>query len=162
MIKEHKRSFITAENVINISLALFALLLLLGSRNYSTEAKRFPQVVAGATLILSLYVTLKNCQHIRKAAKDANPAENGQQAEQEKAETNYNWLIIIGAGFAYYLLLKPLGFIITTLALMSSIPVALGYRKYKVVLPLAIILTLSFYWIFTSFFYIPLPKGLLF
>jgi hypothetical protein len=47
------------------------------------------------------------------------------------------------------------------MALMVIIPMFLGYKNKKVVWAVGLILTIAFYVVFRTYFFVPLPQGFL-
>ena len=160
MDKDNKISFIKGDNIINIALFIFAIFMLFQSKNYTLEARRFPQSVAGVMLVLSGYTVVISFLKYKKNKVDE-VAEVFIKTKRTQDLKDYSWLMVIAFGILYFMLLRPLGFIITTMAIMIATPIILGYKKYIVIIVLALTFTLGFYWIFTSAFFIPLPKGIL-
>jgi len=74
-------------------------------------------------------------------------------------------LLRLGGGMAifisYYLLLEPLGIIISSALAIVSCSLMYGERRYKYLLPLAILLPIGLYLFFFKVASIPMPQGIL-
>lgn len=57
-------------------------------------------------------------------------------------------------------LLEPAGFIISTFIFLAVGPYVLGWRKWKISLPLAVVLSLGIFALFNNYLLVPLPEGI--
>ena len=70
-------------------------------------------------------------------------------------------LITLAATLAYCILLKPLGFIPTSLAFMVFMMVTLGRRKPMALIAAPWVVTLSIWVVFEKILHLDLPPGVL-
>ncbi len=70
-------------------------------------------------------------------------------------------VIVVGASIFATLTLEPLGYPIVATLLLGFLLGAVERQKLRLVLPLALGLSIGSYWLFVSIFRVPLPKGLL-
>jgi putative tricarboxylic transport membrane protein len=70
-------------------------------------------------------------------------------------------LVALAATLAYCILLKPLGFIPTSLAFMVFMMVTLGRRKPMALVAAPWVVTLSIWLVFEKFLHLDLPPGVL-
>lgn len=156
--KNNSMILFNGDIIITIIIGLFSLMMLLLSVDYPKEARRFPQIVAGFTLILCIFqiamFLIRSKQKKESEQKDERDSESSSNIPAKK------WIGVFCITLAYYLVVVPIGFIISSILLLSVIPVYLGYRRYKIIISVAVITTLIAYYIFTGIFYVPLPKGL--
>ncbi len=151
-MESQRKSVFSGDLIITLVIAGVCLYMLGASESFKFLSKLFPRIIAGATLLACI---AQMVFAVRKArtAQPKKSAKTGAGA--------YNHLAIIAVTIAYIVALPFLGFIICTVALMVSIPLFLGYRNKVVIAVLALALTLSFYLVFKTFFYVPLPQGIL-
>jgi hypothetical protein len=140
-----KKGAINADMLITLLVGIVCLYMLLGSGDFRPLGRLFPRIVGGVALLACaaqfiLFLRAKG----KGGAKPTGPR---------------NHLLIAGIGVAYLLLLPFAGFILSTVVLMAGVPLALGYKNHKVIWPLAVLFTLAFYFVFRTFFYVPLPQG---
>ena len=69
--------------------------------------------------------------------------------------------MVLAASLLYVVLLVPIGFLPCTIAVLIALPYMLGYQRWKVLIPFAVVITVAFYVIFRYGFYIKLPAGVL-
>jgi hypothetical protein len=152
MDAEKKR--LPVEDLVIIAIiAVLGLYIIFGSGDFRLLGKLFPRIFAGMTLLACLAQVFISIRKHRLAAG------TGKAKAAEPGSKNY-WLIT-GISAVYLAVLPFVGFILSTIALMVVIPVVLGYRNKAVIVILGVVLTLSFYYVFKVFFYVPLPQGIL-
>ena len=64
--------------------------------------------------------------------------------------------------FCYYWLIGIFGMMATSIVMMPAFSFLYGYRKWKLVLPLSVVLAVSLYYFFAKVAHISIPKGSLF
>lgn len=150
--KAFAKKLVNGEFVIIVLLLVMSVAVLVISSGYPFEARRFPQLVAAVNLVLA-------CQQLYVRYKAAKTAQDTEKNKEEEKATN--WIFVLGVMVAYFLVVRPLGFIITNTIAMLAIPYYLGYRKWTVLVVYALATSLVAYYIFRGIFYVPLPKGIL-
>ncbi len=71
-------------------------------------------------------------------------------------------LALLGLALLYYWLMGILGYLLTSMLLLPVLMLFYGYRHYKVIVIVSIAFPLIMYYLFVTFMYVPLPKGILF
>jgi hypothetical protein len=71
-------------------------------------------------------------------------------------------LALFGIALLYYWLMGILGYILTSMLILPALMLFYGYRQYKVIVIVSIAFPLIMYYLFVTFMYVPLPKGILF
>jgi hypothetical protein len=71
-------------------------------------------------------------------------------------------LALFGIALLYYWLMGILGYILTSMLILPVLMLFYGYRQYKVIVIISIAFPLIMYYLFVTFMYVPLPKGILF
>ena len=71
-------------------------------------------------------------------------------------------LALFAIALIYYWLMGILGSLITSMLLLPVMMLFYGYRQYKVIVIVSIAFPLIMYYLFVTFMYVPLPKGILF
>lgn len=145
------KKVLTVDFCILVILAAVCLYMFFGGMPLDRETKMFPQIISAITFIFCMYAMAARLLAKPKAEKKS----------KEAAKTGIKHLLFTGVSIAYVLLLTPLGFIISSIALFIVLPVILGNKKFKVIIPMAIIATMLFYLIFKQLFFVNLPQGLL-
>ena len=145
-----KKNLFSADFCILILIAVACVYMFCCATALSGEASLFPQVVSAVTFIVCIYAI---GTHVVKA--------KAAVEEHSKEPKQYYHLILIGVALLYVLLLKPIGFIVCTIALFLLIPMILGNRNLKILIPVAVIASVAFYLVFKKCFYVNLPSGIL-
>ena len=151
------------DSMIIISLWLLSSLIIGLSRDYPVEARRFPQLVAGAVWILCIIQMTTVWLRHKKELAAATQADSSEAAETKKVVkgkwyAKNKWVVVLLMVFAHFLIVRTLGFIISTILLLTMIPLFLGYRKVWIILISAVVTTVITYFVFSGLFYVPLPR----
>lgn len=70
-------------------------------------------------------------------------------------------IFVLGTIFLYIIFLKPLGYLIATFLLMSTLFLIVGYRQWWQFVPFSALISLVTYYVFFKLFSCPFPPGLL-
>jgi len=110
----------------------------------------FPEAVLGAIMILSAklifdYVRADNLRKFRQFAKVENPQ---------------NFWITLAFMFAYVPLLGIFGFVVLTPIWAGAYMYVVGIRRWKLLIPAALILSALVIVVFPVLFLVPLPRGI--
>lgn len=155
------------EIVISIVVSLVAVAAMVGSRKFpgtglSTDigSARFPILYACALLVLSVILVVQN---LRKR-KQHPLADTGIFDKDANAEAPNYWRTLTGMGAtAMYLGTLPyLGYALTTGIYLSFLMALLGMRHTLWNPLLAVAITVTMYFTFSTGLHVPLPMGSLF
>jgi hypothetical protein len=152
---------------------VFFAIILVQSLGLSRTAGLMPKLISIVGIVLCVLVLLQGFIKAKATvtenseAKKAGTTEDKKQGdwqEMAKAEED-NGLplyatILISIGYLGLFIL--LGFPVASIAVMLVLPFLLNYRKYIVMIPVAIVSSLAIYFSFVYFFHITLPTGLVF
>ena len=120
----------------------------------SVETKLFPQIVSTVTFVFCMYAIAGKFL--------GKPKEGGEEKSKAAGGAKeIKHLLFVGVSLLYVLLLNPLGFLIDSICLFIGLPLILGYKNFKVTVPMAVIATLVLYLVFNKAFYVRLPQGLI-
>jgi len=119
------------------------------SAQYVTTAALFPRIMAGGLIVTALAILI---QSLRKKADAPEP---GQKKNALK------FLLSLGTFVAYYLLFKPLGFIVDSALLVFVCMYRMGCRKWWTMAIYSIVMPAVVFAIFYYLFYTSLPLGIL-
>jgi len=108
-----------------------------------------PSFLALTLAVLSLYVVVNSLIKISRNKKE------NQENEYEKKDHKTVAILILFL-IVYIILFKYLGFIITTILYMTTVMSLLKAGKLIKLVPIAVIITLSIYFVFSKGFHIPL------
>ncbi len=152
-MQQDSKKFVSVDLIILCLIAAASVYMFCSSISLSVESKLFPQIIAAVTFVFCIYAIGKNIL----TARAATPA----QSQTPAVPKRLFHLVLIGIAVLYVLLLQPVGFLICTAALFLAIPLVLGNRNVKVLIPVAVLATVIFYLIFKKCFYVNLPSGIL-
>ncbi len=170
-MKRAKR-FLNVENIILFligALSAYVFFTAFGFRK--AQSKLMPQVISMGTLVCCIIaLVLRIVAVIREekkaraektsVEKEESISETAQPQKKEKAAALKQAGTMIAA-VLYVALLEPLGFVLSTLLVLLGLPAALGYRKWYIIIPVAVILSVGLFFLFEKVFYVRLPVGLL-
>jgi len=115
-------------------------------------ARQIPRLIAGLGMVLAIIEIVVQVRTYRNiSVKDAG----------EREDKGVSWYFGLLFAAAYICLMFTVGFAITTPLFLFIIPMVLGYRKIKVVVPFSIITTAVLYYSFTYIFLLDLPDGMI-
>lgn len=116
----------------------------------TTGGELFPRIAACGLFFASLFVFIQEIINRKTQTDDA----------EESIAWN-KFLITILILTAYYLLLKPLGFIVASMLVVCIVMYCLGCRKYWVMILYSFLLSTIIFAIFYYGMYVSLPLGIL-
>lgn len=124
------------------------------STQLKAKAAFWPKLVAWGIIIIGALILLHEILTFRKNEKK--PSEK--KSEKTKAKPRYDRvLIILGMMVVWYFLFTMFSYTISTALLMIGISYVLGYRKWKVMIPTAVITSLTLYLAFSQLFNVRFP-----
>lgn len=143
-----------ADIVILVVIMLVSAYMFAASGTFADETKLFPRIVSTAVF---LCCAVKLALTVRASGRT-----EGQQAGPGKKRLfSRKQAVVLAASALYVVLLTPIGFLPCTIAILIALPYALGYQRWNVLIPFAVVITVAFYAIFRYGFYIKLPAGVL-
>ncbi len=141
-------------SILMLAVGVFAFIYsgqynnVLGLGSGSTGGGLFPRMASGGLIVTSLIILVN--------------ALRGKSDQEEKESIKWNdFLITLGIIIAYYLLLKPVGFIPTSALVTGILMYKLGCRKWWVIVIYSIIMPTIIFCIFYYGMYVSLPLGIL-
>lgn len=170
-MKRAKR-FLSVENIILFligALSAYVFFAAFGFRK--AQSRLMPQVISMGVLVCCIIALTLRITAVIRAEKKAKTAALPVEKEESSSETvstdkkektaalKQGGTMI--AAVLYVVLLEPLGFVLSTLLVLLGLPAALGYRKWHVIIPVAVVLSVGLFFLFEKVFYVRLPVGLL-
>lgn len=136
-----------------------------GGATGGVNARTVPEIWGSCLLILSIILIVRSIYEMAKAKKNPTLPEQGNFIKNliDKREVAYTFALLIG----YAALMKPVGFIITSiiyvfLQILILTPIKKRSRK---VMGIAAVMAVTFstvlYYVFTKYFMVLLPPGIL-
>jgi hypothetical protein len=137
----------------------FAILFLIDSRSYNPTAALFPRLVATITLGLLFGALIQHYVRLyRQARQIPEMEEAGTESERSGG---IKWYLNLAIILAYFLLIYVVGFIWASLLYLLATPIIMGYRKFKIVVVIALFWVIIFIYVFYELLQARIPKGLL-
>lgn len=112
----------------------------------------YPRMICVAIMILGCMIAGSAITGAKKEAEQAEAPEKKKEAAAYPVVA-----IIVGYLLGYYFLFQILGYTIPTFLLVTLTSATLGYRKWKVLIPSAAIVSIGLYLVFTQLFNIRFP-----
>lgn len=124
------------------------------STQLKAKAAFWPKLVAWGIIIIGVLILLNEILTARKEA--GKPTEK--KKDKPKAKPRYDRvLIILGMLIVWYFAFTMFSYTISTTLLMIGISYVLGYRNWKVMIPTAVITSLTLYLAFSQLFNVRFP-----
>ena len=136
------------ESLLLLILCGFALAFLLETTTLGPTAALFPRLVAEATLLA--LVTGLAFLFLSSSAPTT---------KRRPAATSFGAAIALQAGYVAMVIL--LGFPIATLMYLLACPRLMGYQRWKILFPYAVLLTSAVFLAFAYILHVRFPRGLL-
>ena len=137
----------------------FATLFLIDSRTYNPTAALFPRLVATVTIFLLVGAMI---QHYVKLYLQTPVISGGaDDAKAPKKSDGIKWYVNLAIILAYFSLIYITGFVWASLLYLLITPVIMGYRKFKIVVAIALFWVIVFVYVFYVLLQARIPKGLL-
>ena len=136
--------------VISVLLAMEFIM----SFSINPNAAQVPKMITGAGLVLCVIEAISQVKKIVTGKYETLKSEG---AGHQTLSWYMNLVLIAG----YIAALSTIGFIPSSLVYLVLMPALMGYRKWKVVIPFAVITTVVLYLSFTYAFRVELPLGIL-
>ena len=112
----------------------------------------YPRLISIAIIALGLVITF-NAVKAMKAA-PVNP----EQPAAKKAQISYSSVgLIIAYLFVYYFAFQFIGYTIPTFLMIIATSITLGYKKWKILLPTALLVSIGLYVAFSQVFNVRFP-----
>lgn len=158
-MKDFNKKASAADIVILLVIMLVAAYMFVASNSFADETKLFPQIVS-ATVFICCAAKLGLMIWAIGTSKCGGRTE-AVTAQEKKTLFTKKQLMVLVVSVIYVAILNFVGFLISTIIVLIVLPYMLGYHRWKVLVPFAVIVTVAFYMIFRYGFYIKLPAGIL-
>lgn len=113
----------------------------------------YPRMISIAIMILGLVIAL-NAVKAAKAAKAA----PGKPEQAAKKDISYSSVALITVYlFVYYFAFQYIGYTVPTFLMIVAASVTLGYRKWKILIPTALLVSIGLYVAFSQIFNVRFP-----
>jgi hypothetical protein len=149
---------------VPVTLIIFSILCYLKADDFPPMAARFPKLLIVLMLVFSVALLFEEWRKGRtKPLKEAVPEEPHLPDVRTGLLTTAKARqgLIIAAMIGYLIVLRYLGFLITTFIFLLGQFLLLGYRNKFTSLVAAICTTLIIYFVFTKAFLIMFPEGVI-
>ena len=168
MTKINKDIFLGFGLAVVFGIVLFAVIpnAIVVPSNIKTLSLRpdfWPGVLCVSLIFLSLLIS--GLSLFVKMRSEASPNGKVNKDTQEKRKNRFEAIkpyIVIGGLLVYYLLMEPLGIVLSSIFSLLGLALLYGERNLKVLIPLSILLPIGLYFFFTKIANIPLPVGSIF
>lgn len=147
-------------------LTLFFGIILFQSMNLNRTAGLMPKYVCSFALVLCAVTLFVDVIKERTKTSADSAKEKEESADwQDYAKDDDNkgiavWVTLL-CMVGYLIMLWLFGFIIASLVITILLPVLMQYKKWVVVIPVALCATISIYFSFIYIFHISLPGGII-
>lgn len=119
--------------------------------NIPPKSAFYPRMISIAIILLGLVITFNAVKAIKAA-----PVQPEQPAA--KAQISYSSVgLIVAYLFVYYFAFQFIGYTIPTFLMIIATSVTLGYKKWKILLPTAVLVSIGLYVAFTQVFNVRFP-----
>jgi hypothetical protein len=145
----------SADNWLLAFLGVMSVVFFVDTWHFRPAAAMFPRLIAGIVAALCIYQLGEN---IWTWWAGKSPA--GKKAKEQQ-EVAIAWYWIALAIALYLVLILVIGFNPATLVFLLVFPRLVGYRRWSVTVPVAIVLTVAVAFSFGSMLHVQLPVGLL-
>lgn len=125
----------------------------------------WPEVISWSLVALGLMLAFSSYMQIRRAKRRAGEA--GQEAAKVSKVPQINpravarGVVTIGALAGYYVLVEYLGMLLSSMLAVIFYALIYGEHRFKLTVPLAVLVPLFLYFFFVKVADIPLPSGIL-
>ena len=130
-----------------------------GIRIAATAPDYWPKLISAAIVLLGLVILF---QGIRQIIRDGN-AHAGRPSAADapiRQAAFFRTAAALAGLLLYYLLVEPLGIVLSSMLALPIFAVIYGERRLKVLIPLALLLPAALYVFFTKLANIPMPLGI--
>ena len=149
-----RKLFKSPDNWMLAIFSVMAIAFFFDTWHFRAAAALFPRLVSGIVAVLCLYGLGES---IWTAVRGKAPARKA-KAEGPRAIAWY-WVVLTMA--AYLALIVVIGFNLATLAFMILFPPLIGFRRWVIIVPFAVIMTAAVAYSFGSILHVQLPIGIL-
>ncbi len=145
----------SADNWLLGFLGVMGIVFFADTWHYRPAAAMFPRLIAGIVAILCIYQLGENVWTYWTGTRPG-----GKKAtEQQKGVIAWYWIVLAIA--LYLVLILVIGFNPATFVFLLAFPRLVGYRRWIVTVPVAVVLTVAVAFSFGSVLHVQLPVGLL-
>jgi hypothetical protein len=130
-----------------------------GIRIAATAPDYWPKLISAVTVLLGLVLL---SQGIRQILRDRHSHAGGKSAADARIRRVgfFRTAAALAGLLLYYLLVEPLGIVLSSMLALPFFAVIYGERRLKVLIPLALLLPAALYVFFTKVANIPMPLGI--
>lgn len=154
----HLNSFLDVEMFILLLLLGFSAAFLIDTRSYNRIAALFPRLVSTATLLLILGYMAQRFWILFRIGRPVPKSEEEVTVKKEGGLPGYISLVTM---IGYFLAIYLIGLTWASLVYLISVPLFMGYRKYKIVILTSIMWVLAFLVVFSYILHTRTPGGVL-
>lgn len=156
------------DRVFTIALIILFIVVIVMTYSLSEVAGSVPRLISIFGIVLSIISLISEMIKDNKESKNDKKIkiDNKKEASEAAAESDNNqglpFVKSFGLIVLYLIAMVVLGFIISTLLMLTFMPRFLNYKKWKTNIIFAVLTTAVFYISFSYFLNVQLPVGLLF
>lgn len=143
------------EGFLLLVLGGFAIVFIVRAQEFGRTAALFPRVVAG--LSLGILLAMLAVRFLQKRGGKV----SGKPAEEQQSPDAVSWPAALGVQGVYVAMIVLLGFPLATFIYLLSSPLQMRYRRWAVVTPYALLMTVAVTISFVYLFHVRLPEPLL-
>lgn len=114
-------------------------------------------ISAGLILVCSLYMIASSIIHNKTLFTDVKSVIGQMFGSVEKNKAFLRVILALIIFFAYYFGFNTIGFYLSSLVAPYLLALLFGYKKYIKLAIIDIVVVTVLYWVFTTFFMVPLP-----
>jgi len=138
---------------LGIGTIIMGILLLIYFINIPAEPGFFPKIVCCCTVLVGITITIRTLIQLKSHAQRL-----AEKPEGKDENISYKSVSLITAYlFVYYFAFQYIGYIIPTFLLIVMTSVTLNFRKWKVLIPTALSVSVCLYVLFSAIFNIRFP-----
>lgn len=132
-------------------------LKLRGEEALALSPALFPLIITGSLLVFSIILIIRAMKRVASNEEKVDLKDSIPEEEIQDISTIKPVILFILVSFIYLLVLSRLHFIIASILYLLALLLILGERRWKVLLPLAIITPVLIFLIFTNLLDVLLP-----
>lgn len=153
--KDHLKKFIDLDTVFSAAITVFFLVIFITTLPMEEMTTYLlPRLLGTLGIIIGLAAL------IVKFYKISEKGEKGEVKDKKEKPKGINVLYTILFTLAYFFLMRPLGFILTTAIAILAFSFLMKSRKRVVVIIVAVLLPIALHLLFVSLLKVSLPQGI--
>ena len=137
---------------LGVAAIAFGVWMFVSAMKLKSGPDFWPKIVAGGIILLGVLIFAMGFINLQKEKKEEKaPA-------KEKAKPQYlSVAAVMAVLVVYYFAFQTIGYTIPTFLMIGATAYILGYRKWKVLIPTSLIVSIALYLAFTKLFGIRFP-----